>query len=82
MRLLPQVVAPKPQRRIGVTDSGQRDPAGDQSLHSPPGEVVFLTAAFEYLVPQPTHLMPKSRNLPPVAGYSVVADVPCYHGPE
>jgi len=60
---------------IGMTDVRRRKPAGNQVLHSAPGQMVALTAPTQYLPPQATDRETEGTNRRPVHRHAVVVHV-------
>jgi hypothetical protein len=61
---------------IRVTDSGGREPLGNQTLHQFPPQLVLLAAASQNLHPHPTDFLVKGTDARPIQRNSEVADVP------
>ena len=69
----------KSPQRIGVTDTGRRNPMVDQSLHPLPGHLGFLAASSKRPPPVPDHSITEKRQRRAVHWHAVVLAVPSNH---
>ena len=66
-------------QRIGMTDSGRRQPAVDEAPHTIPEDATVLAAPRQRAMPEPPYWEPNSPQRRMVPGHPVVADVSTYH---
>jgi hypothetical protein len=64
---------------IGMTDSRQRQPTGDEAPHTIPEYAAILAAPRQRAMPEPAEPEPKSRQCRSIHGHPIVAEVSTYH---
>src|SRR5579864_3388695 len=69
----------KSPQRVGMTDTGGRQPAVDEPLHPGPDDAAVLTAARQRAIPEPAHVKPEPMERRLVHGHAVVPDVSTDH---
>ena len=72
IRLLGRMSGVEASLRIRVQDFRARYPAFEQRSESLPPFAGTLTAACEYLIPQPVDALPEGAQLPDISGHRVV----------
>jgi len=64
---------------IGMTDSRQGQPAGDETPHTSPQDSAVLTAPRQRAMPEPAYPESKERQRRLVHGHSVILEVSTHH---
>src|SRR5208282_2155930 len=67
-------------RGIRMADTGRRQPAADEPLHSLPQYATFLAPSSQDVVPEVAHGETKMSQSISVARYSEVTEMPTHHG--